>query len=70
MNIGRMSLAVVALMLGSMVVADEPKTEELKPIVPEEVKLGRPVEFEQDVFPILENNCVACHAAYRIDLEP
>ncbi|MCA9096104.1 MAG: hypothetical protein KDA68_21640, partial [Planctomycetaceae bacterium] len=61
MNVGRMSLAVGALMLGSMVVADEPKTEELKPIVPEEVKLGRPVEFEQDVFPILENNCVACH---------
>lgn len=61
MKFGCTLLTAGVLFLGGLVVADEPKTEELKPIVPEEVKLDRPVEFEQDVFPILENNCVACH---------
>lgn len=35
--------------------------DEEAPIVPEDPKLGRPVEFERDVYPILEANCVACH---------
>lgn len=25
------------------------------------VKLGRPVDFQKDIYPIFENNCVACH---------
>ncbi len=37
------------------------KAEETKAIVPAEVKLGRPVDFEQDVYPILEQQCIACH---------
>lgn len=61
MKFGRMLLGVSILLLGGMVVADEAQPQELQPIVPEDPKLGRPVEFEQDVFPILENNCVACH---------
>ena len=35
--------------------------DEFKPIIPEEIALGRPVEFERDVYPILEANCIACH---------
>ncbi len=35
--------------------------DEFKPITPEEIALGRPVEFERDVYPILEANCIACH---------
>lgn len=61
MKFGRMLLGVWLSVCGAVVLAEEPQGETLQPIVPEEVKLGRPVEFEQDVFPILENNCVACH---------
>ncbi len=32
-----------------------------KPIEAAAVKLGRPVDFEKDVAPILEANCLACH---------
>ena len=35
--------------------------DELKPIVEEDPALGRPVEFEKDVRPILQANCTACH---------
>ena len=40
--------------------ADAKKPAEKK-IEPEAVKLGRPVEFEKDILPILEENCIACH---------
>lgn len=30
-------------------------------ITPEAVNLGRPVDFDKDIVPILENNCIACH---------
>lgn len=30
-------------------------------ITPEDVKLGRPVEFERDIYPIFQANCIACH---------
>ena len=39
--------------------------QEAKPlagaITPEAVNLGRPVDFDKDILPILENNCIACH---------
>jgi WD40 repeat protein len=39
--------------------------QEAKPaagaIMPEAVNLGRPVDFEKDVYPILDANCVSCH---------
>ncbi|MDA0832949.1 MAG: hypothetical protein O3A29_06675 [Planctomycetota bacterium] len=31
------------------------------PIEAAAVDLGRPVDFEQDIFPILDRNCLACH---------
>ena len=54
----KMSLAIclAALLQVSPAIADE-----LKPIAHEEPSLGRPVEFELDVRPILEANCIACH---------
>ena len=36
-------------------------SDDLKAIVHEDPALGRPVDFERDVYPILEANCVACH---------
>ncbi|MGC1272929.1 MAG: c-type cytochrome domain-containing protein [Planctomycetaceae bacterium] len=32
-----------------------------QPIEPEAVTLGRPVDYAQDIAPVLEANCVACH---------
>ncbi|WP_197440590.1 c-type cytochrome domain-containing protein [Polystyrenella longa] len=34
---------------------------ELKPIQFEDPKLDHPVNFEDEILPILENNCIACH---------
>jgi len=38
--------------------AEEPKKGQ---IIPAAVNLGRPVEFEKDIQPILDEKCVACH---------
>src|SRR2546425_6741810 len=42
-------------------------------IQPEAVNLGRPVDFDKDILPILENNCIACHnlgqAESKLNLE-
>ncbi|MCA9083853.1 MAG: hypothetical protein KDA81_07345 [Planctomycetaceae bacterium] len=35
--------------------------EEEKPIAAESVELGRAVDFDQEILPILQANCVACH---------
>ena len=51
-----LAFSVAASMSDSASLADE-----LKPIAHEEPALGRPVEFERDVYPILEANCIACH---------
>ena len=48
--------SLATLICSSAAIADE-----LKPITAEAVALGRPVEFERDVYPILEANCIACH---------
>lgn len=45
-----------AVFTPSAIVADE-----LKPIAHEDPALGRPVEFQRDVYPILESKCIACH---------
>ncbi len=52
----RMFASLTVLLCCSSAVCDE-----LKPIVAEEIKLERPVEFQRDVYPILEANCIACH---------
>ena len=49
-------ITVAALLCSSTLAADE-----LKPIAHEDPALGRPVEFQRDVYPILESNCIACH---------
>lgn len=36
--------------------------EELKPIQFEDPKLGRAVDFEEDIIPMLEDNCMSCHS--------
>ncbi|MCA9061706.1 MAG: hypothetical protein KDA96_01525 [Planctomycetaceae bacterium] len=48
-------LSVLAL-FAPVILADEEK-----PIEPAAINLGRPVDFDQDVYPILQANCVACH---------
>ena len=37
------------------------RADELKPVADEDPALGRPADFEKDVRPILQANCVACH---------
>ena len=60
--VNRNCSAVAALLLLTTAAtgAGAPPT---KPIEATPVKLGRPVDFEKDVYPILENNCLACHNA-------
>lgn len=48
-------LLTLLLLLSSFAVAEEG-------IQPEDPKLGRPVDFYQDVYPILESKCLACHS--------
>ena len=48
--------AVVTALSFSVTSADEEG-----PIAAVEAKLGRPVEFERDIYPMLQANCVACH---------
>ncbi len=47
---------IVSLVFCSMSFADEA-------IKPDDPKLGRPVDFYQDVYPILQSKCLACHSA-------
>ncbi|HUG91097.1 MAG TPA: c-type cytochrome domain-containing protein, partial [Planctomycetaceae bacterium] len=44
-----------------LVFAEEEAAEQLQAIQPEDPQLGRPVDFEKDVVPIFDQNCVACH---------
>lgn len=52
---------VMACLLNGQVLTTLAIADEEKPIEAAAVDLGRPVEFERDVYPILEANCVACH---------
>ena len=55
-------LCTAALLLAASIAARgaEP-TKSSEAIVPAAIALGRPVDFEKDVYPILESNCLACH---------
>ncbi len=56
MNKTRTITTLAVMLCCTLSIADE-----FKPITPDEISLGRPVEFERDVYPILEANCIACH---------
>lgn len=56
----RVAFAVAWLAAAARLAAAAPPT---KPLEAAPVNLGRPVDFEKDVAPILETNCVACHNA-------
>ncbi|MGB0740282.1 MAG: c-type cytochrome domain-containing protein, partial [Planctomycetaceae bacterium] len=50
------SLLLLSLLLSQTVVADEDAQLSV-----EDPQLGRPVDFDQDIRPILQANCTACH---------
>jgi WD40 repeat protein len=50
----------VLLLLPLLAAAEEPKDKPGKPI--EKVSLDRPADFRTDILPILQANCLACHA--------
>ena len=56
-----MTRSILALSLVASLWSSSYAADELKPIIHEDPALGRPVEFERDVYPILEGNCIACH---------
>ena len=62
----------LALIASSTAIAQEAKPA-ANAIKPEAVNLGRPVDFEKDIQPILDANCVACHnlgqAESKLNLE-
>ena len=53
--------SLLAFSVAASLSASASLADELKPIAHEDPALGRPVEFERDVYPILEANCIACH---------
>jgi WD40 repeat protein len=63
-SLNRFTAAAAALLLinGSVALGGE-STTKTPAIVPAAVHLGHPVDFEKDVYPILESNCLACHNA-------
>ncbi len=72
MNLGCLALILPLLCgLATSVSAQEEETVEAIPTV--QVDLGRPVDFEEDVLPIIEDKCLACHNAAiaegRLNLE-
>ena len=57
------ALCVVSFCAGMAAAQETKDAKAPQAIQPAEVKLGRPVDFERDVYPILDAKCVACHAA-------
>jgi len=51
-------IALLAISFEPLVANDDEQ-----PIAPVEVKLGREINYAQDIVPILKKNCVACHNA-------
>jgi len=58
------SLMIAGTLAVSLLVAtaaDKKKDAKAPEIKPEDPKLGRKVDFQRDIYPILEQNCIACH---------
>src|SRR5260370_25659287 len=55
------ALCVVSFCAGMAAAQETKDAKAPQAIQPAEVKLGRPVDFERDVYPILDAKCVACH---------
>lgn len=49
------------LLLACLLSSGFAPADENKPVAEEDPALGRPVDFDRDVRPILQANCVACH---------
>ncbi len=66
-------LSFVLTLTASVSFAQEAAKPAAGAITPEAVNLGRPVDFDKDILPILENNCIACHnlgqAESKLNLE-
>lgn len=56
-----MGLGLCLLGVNSAFSQEATATATTNVIAPAAVNLGRPVDFEKDVFPILDANCIACH---------
>ncbi len=61
--LNRFTTAAALLLLSATVAWADDSTAKTPAIVPAAIKLGRPIDFEKDVYPILESNCLACHNA-------
>jgi WD40 repeat protein len=55
----RRGAVVVAAVISAACMTGVAKADDV--IQPEAVSLGRPVDFERDVYPILDAKCIACH---------
>jgi WD40 repeat protein len=61
MQFHRSSRVALTFLLLSTVCASTSAADEEESTVPEEVDLGRPVEFKRDIYPIFAGSCLACH---------
>jgi WD40 repeat protein len=57
----RVAMGLLACLLSVGIAHAQEAAKPAKVIDPAPVNLGRPVDFEKDVFPILDANCIACH---------
>ena len=57
----RTQWTIAFLLLPGILVADDPPAPALKPLPVSELKRDTPVDFEKEVLPVLQRNCVACH---------
>ena len=53
-------------LMGQVAAADEGAP--LKPLAIAEIEREQAVDFATEIYPVFKQNCIACHAVYRIDL--
>lgn len=66
MKLVRLCIATTFLVMMAPTIHAE---EEDQTITPEEIDLGRPVEFKRDIYPIFAANCLACHNKTKAESE-